>query len=103
MDSLGTPAIAFANQVKMGDQYRMHLLFRPGLPGSIYVPLKMVEWKWEGSAGKTGAQWGLLGAPSRVILQNNVIVPFDQLPRWTNAINQGELQLYPVQGQYTIP
>ena len=91
-------------QAKAGDQYRMHLLFRPGLPGAIFVPLRMVEWKWEGAAAKNTSQWTLIGNPIQSILQNNVAVPFSEFPAWTNRFNDGSPTSFrTTSGQHTIP
>jgi hypothetical protein len=66
------------------DEFNMWLMFKPDI-GAHSVPLKMVDWKWNGYGVLSGAQWILTSNPNPD--SNPVALETLVYPSWTNWID----------------
>ncbi len=66
-DSPGTPPGAATNgpmaKIVVADHATMWLIYKPSVPGSIWVPIDSVNWNWGGTDSNSGAGW-ILRKPS---------------------------------------
>jgi len=65
-------------------QYQTFLMFQPGEPSSIPVPLRVIKWSWSGSAdADTNHQWSLTTSNATISVNNQDTITF---PTWTNNV-----------------
>ncbi len=73
------------SEFRVNDTFTMWLMFQPPGSGSIFVPLRSVEWFWNGTA-VNNAGWSFTGGSSSI---NPTSSESATLPEWTNGILPG--------------
>jgi len=83
VDSPDTPLTSDYVEKTVQDSFKMWLMFMPSGSGSIWVPLRSVNWSWSGSASRSGTVWTLTSS-------SNTINPSDAdsttHPTWTSNV-----------------
>ena len=56
-DAPSTPLTNNITQAIVNDTFQMWLMFKPDGSGSVWVPLKIINWGWNAQATRTGTFW----------------------------------------------
>jgi hypothetical protein len=83
-DSPGLALTSDYTNASVTDSYQMWLMFKPSSTGSIYVPLRKVDWSWSGTATRSGSQWTLTNSSNT---QNPASADSTTHPTWTTNAN----------------
>lgn len=70
------------------ETYESYLMFIPVGPGSIWVPLSVLTWSWEGYSQFENGTWGPVRQPNNAV--NPLGVLTDVFPTWTTNTNAGQ-------------
>src|SRR5205085_7415543 len=74
----------------VNDQFTMWLMFKPSTTGAIYVPLRKVDWSWNGTANRFFCSWTLGSISGHS--NNPTDADATTFPQWTTNINQSSFQ-----------
>ena len=71
-------------QVSASDSFTMWLMYNPGGTDSIWVPLRLTNWSWSGTATRSGSIWELTGSSNTANPSSSATTTF---PEWTGNVS----------------
>ena len=93
---LGPPMslVSIGDEAPGPETYQAFLMFCSDSPGSIWVPLNVLTWTWEGYTElQADATWGPVQEPNNLV--NPAGVATGQFPTWTGKTTSGGWALGP--------
>lgn len=68
------------------EEYKMYVMFKPNCDNSIWVPLRLLSWFWQGTATHSAEMWNIINADNS---QNPDGGPVDSPPGWVSNVKSG--------------
>jgi hypothetical protein len=89
-DAPGAPVKYLDLNISVKNHYEMHLMFKPDGEGSIFVPLRVIDWDWILIAKRKGITdeyiWNVSGSKIRKDPQDREARDF---PKWVLRVHEG--------------
>jgi hypothetical protein len=89
-DAPGVPVKYLDLNISVKNHYEMYLMFKPEGEGSIFVPLRVMDWDWTGLAERKGIndkfKWDVLGSKIRKDPQDRKA---EDYPEWDLRMHEG--------------